>query len=52
MIICSNLIFRWRPVQYYSGLQQVSPAGSASLFRPKKSISTQNISILNKGSQS
>ena len=52
MIICSNPIFRWRPAQHHLGLQQIYPAGSTSLLRPSKSISTQKISILNEGSQS
>jgi hypothetical protein len=52
MIICSNLISRWRLAQHNLGLRQICPAGSASLLRPSKSISTQNISILNEGSQS
>ena len=50
MIICSNPIFRWQPTQHYLGLQQIYPAGSASLLRPSKPISTQNTLILNKGS--
>jgi hypothetical protein len=52
MIICSNPISRWRLAQHNLGLRQICPAGSASLLRPSKSISTQNISILNEGSQS
>ena len=52
MIICSNPIFRWRPVQHHLELQQIHPVTSNSLLRPKKSISTQNILILNEGSQS
>jgi len=52
MTVCSNLMFRWRPVQHHLGLQQICPVGSTNLLRPKKSIPTQNISILNEGSQS
>ena len=52
MAICSNSIFRWQSVQHQLGLRQIRPAGSTSLLRPSKSISTNNILILNEGSQS
>ena len=52
MTICSNPIFQWRPVLHHLGLQQICPAGSTSLLRPSKSISTKNILIFNEGSQS
>jgi|SaaInl5LU_22_DNA_1037371.scaffolds.fasta_scaffold00411_19 hypothetical protein len=52
MAICSNSIFRWRSAQHQLGLRQICPAGSTSLLRPSKSISTKNILIFNEGSQS
>ena len=52
MTVCSNPIFRWRPVQRHFGLQRICPAGSANPLCPSKSISTHNILILNEGSQS
>jgi len=52
MPICSNPIFHWQPAQHNLGFRQICPAGSASRLRPSKSISPQNILILNEGSQS